>query len=189
MMLTNLNDYLRGQKPGRLDVGPELERTLASSWDSFEGRDSEGMTPDKLFSRMEKVEWSPPVLTFVIQRHGRTCVGSTRADLHRWTINFIEKTATCEKVGHRQLRPMAPRLAIRPFAEEIAKKIVQGQGDERLVWQGDGKVNVVMSAIFPSGSGFKQTVEGRRKRLKEALIPLLEENGWRHDGGCGFTRA
>jgi hypothetical protein len=86
------------------------------------------MSPEKLLGRMEQVEWSPPVLTFVIERHGRTCVGSTRADLYRWTINFITKTANCEKVGHRQLCPMARRLAIQPFAEEIAAKIIQGQG-------------------------------------------------------------
>lgn len=189
VMTPNLSEYFRAQELGCLQHTAELERHLAGSWYSFEGSESEGMTPEKLFGRMEQVEWSPPVLTFVIERHGRTCLGSTRADLHRWTINFITKTANCEKVGHRQLRPMARRLSIQPLAEEIAAKIVQGQGDERLVWQGSGKVRVVLPAILPTGSGFKQTVEGRRKRLTEALIESLGDKGWLHVGRGVFTRS
>lgn len=129
------------------------------------------------------------VLSFVIERHGRTCAGSTRADLHRWTINLIERTATCEKVGHRQLRALAPRLSIQPLAEEIAEKIIQDQGDDRLDWQGAGRVRVILSAIFPSRSAFKQTVEGRRKRFMQAVIPLLEASDWRHVGRCVFGKA
>jgi hypothetical protein len=186
-VMLNLTDYLHAQGPGRLLDTAELERHLAGFWGSFEGNDAEGMAPEKLFGRMEQVRWSPPVLTFVIERHGQTCLGSTRADLHRWTINFIEKTATCEKVGHRQMRPMARRLSIQPLAEEVASKIVQGQGDERLVWEGENTVRVVLSAIFPSGSGFKQTIEGRRKRFKQALIQRLEKSGWHHVGRCLFS--
>ena len=186
-MPVHLTDYLRAIEPSRLQDAAELEKHLAGCWHSFEGHDAEGMKSEKLLGRMENVEWSPPVLRFVIERHGRPCLGSTRADLHRWTINFIEKTARCEKVGHRQLRPTAGRVPIQPLAEEIAAKIVQGQGDERLVWLGDGSVRVVLSAIFPSASGFKQTVQGRRKRLKEALMELLDDKGWSHVRGGVFT--
>jgi len=187
-MPSNLSDYLGEQEPSRIQVTVALERHLADSWDAFDGHDATGMTPEKSLGRIEQVEWSPPLLTFLIERHGRTCAGSTRADLHRWTINLTDKTATCETVGHRQLRPMATRLHIHPLAEEIANKIVQGQRDERLAWQEPGTVRVILSAIFPSGSGCKQTIEGRRKRFKQALIPLLEESGWRQVGRCVFVK-
>jgi len=187
-MLPNLTDYLCGQNPGRLLDTAELERHLADSWGSFEGNHAEGMTPEKLLGRMEKVEWLSPMLTFLIERHGGICLGSTRAELHRWSVNVTDKTAVCERVGHRQLRPMARRLSIQPMAEEVASKIVQGQGDERLIWEGEGTVRVVLSAIFPAGSGFKQTIEGRRKRFKQALNPLLEKSGWRHVGRCLFSK-
>ena len=123
------------------------------------------MGSEKLVDRMEAVEWSPPILTFVIERHGRTCLGSARADLHRWTVNLALNTATCEKVGERQIRRMAPRLSVHPLVEEVASRIVQGQDDERIVWQAQGKVRVALSTIFPAGSGFKRTIEGRRKRF------------------------
>lgn len=118
-------DVLRSHEPGPLQEMAELERHLADSWATFEGNEAKGMTAEKLLGRMEQVRWSPPILTFVIERHGGTCLGSTRADLHRWKINFTERTATCEKVGHRQVRPMAGRLPIHPLAEEITSKIVQ----------------------------------------------------------------
>jgi len=183
-----VGEELMGQ-PGRLQDTVDVERHLADAWAAFEGNDAEGRTADKLLGRMERIEWSPPVLTFVIERHGRTCLGSTRADLYRWMVSLTDKTATCEKVGHRQLNAMATCTLIQPLAEEIANKITQGQGDERIVWQGPGTVRIVLSAIFPSGSGCRQTVEGRRKRFKQALIPLLEECGWRQVGPCLCAKA
>jgi hypothetical protein len=141
-MTSRLTEYLIAQEPGRLQDATELERHLAGSWADFKSHHAEGMAPEKLLRRMEQIEWLPPVLTFLIERHGRTCLGSTRADLHRWKVNIIEKTALCEMVGHRQLRPLAHRLSIQPIAEEVAAKIAQGQGDERLVWHGPGIVRV-----------------------------------------------
>jgi hypothetical protein len=48
---------------------------------------------------------------------------------------------------------------------------------------------VVLSKIFPAGAGFKQTIEGRRKRFRQALIGLLEKCGWRHEGRCVFSKS
>ncbi len=137
---------------------------------------------------MEQIEWSPPVLAFLMERHGGTCCGSTRADLHRWTINLEQEAATCEKVGHRQVRPMARRLPIQSLAEEVASKVVQGQGDERITWQDEGRVKIAVSAIFPSGTGLRQTVAGRRKRFMQSLVSLLENHGWSYQGRCVFFK-
>jgi hypothetical protein len=97
-------------------------------------------------------------------------------------------TAACEKMGHRQLHPTAARVSTQPLAVEIASEIVQGQGDERLVRQGAGTGCVDLAAICPAESGFKQTVEGRRNRLKRALMELLAEKGWIYVSRCVFTK-
>ena len=60
------------------------------------------MAGHKLIGRMENVEWHPPILTFLIERHGGTVLGSARAELQRWTVDLDRRTATCERVGHRQ---------------------------------------------------------------------------------------
>jgi hypothetical protein len=84
---------------------------------------------------------------------------------------------------------MAPRLSIQPLTEAIAEKNVQGHRDERLAKQGAVTVRVLLSAIFSSGSGIKQTGEARRRRFMQAVIPVLEINGWRHAGRCVLAKA
>lgn len=64
--------------------------------------------------------------------------------------------------------------------------LILGVPDARLRWLGDGRVRVKVGRIFPKGSGYKQTVQGRRKRLKEALIEALGPNGWGHLGRNTF---
>ena len=144
------------------------------------------MAGHKLIGRMEHVEWHPPLLTFVIERHGGTVLGSTRAELQRWTVDLDRKTATCERTGHRQLSPMAKRVDVGSIADEVADKIVSGEADDRLHWLKDGRVRVEMGRIFPERSGYKQTVQGRRRRLREALIERLSPMGWTHLGRNTF---
>jgi hypothetical protein len=43
-------------------------------------------------------------------------------------------------------------------------------------------VHVVLSRFFPEGSGYKQTVESRRKRLKESVKVRLDQHGWQTEG-------
>jgi len=47
------------------------------------------MTADKLLGRMEEVLWSPPDLTFSIERHGAAALGSSRAELQEWMIDVV----------------------------------------------------------------------------------------------------
>lgn len=185
--MDELRQYLSGQKPGPLNVTSEIERLLAGVWDDL-GGDGGGMAGCKLISRMEQVEWHPPALTFRIERHGGTVLGSTRAEMQRWSVDLDSRTATLERTSHRQLSPTAGRVDVAPIAAEIAELIVGSVIDERLQWNGYGRVRVLMGYIFPQGSGFKQTVQGRRRRLRESLIEALGKMGWEHLGGSSFVK-
>jgi hypothetical protein len=180
-----LTNYLKTLDFGPIEMTAHLGRLLAAVWDDL-GGDQGGMTGDKLIGRMEQVEWNAPLLTFTIERHGGTVLGSTRAELQHWIIDLDHRTATCRSTGHRQLSPMAKRVDVSPIAEEVAGKIVNGEADDRLHWCGDERVRVEMSRIFPDRSGFKQTVQGRRKRFREALMERLCPRGWVHLGGNTF---
>jgi hypothetical protein len=81
---------------------------------------------------------------------------------------------------------MAKRVDVSPFADEIADRIVNGEPDDRVHWLPDGRVRVQMGKIFPEGSGYKQTVQRRRRRLREALIDRLSTKGWVHIGRNKF---
>jgi hypothetical protein len=65
-----------------------------------------------------------------------------------------------------------------PVAEEIAEMIRNGKQDPRLKWYGSEKVQVRVGQILPKGSAVKQTLEGRRKRLRQAIRKRLADSGW-----------
>ena len=186
--MDELRNYLNTLEPGPVEETTHVERLLAEVWDDL-GGDNGGMAGHKLIRRMARVEWHRPFLTFLIERHGGTVLGSTGAELQRWSVDLERGTATCERIGHRQLSPMERRVDVRSIADDVARKITNGEADDRLRWLGDGRVRVELGRIFPERSGYKQTVQGRRQRLREALIERLTTKGWAHLGRNTFGQA
>lgn len=175
-----LREFLATVKPGEVPETADLDRFLTECWDDFDGSNDGGMQAYKLLGRLEKVRWEPPILRFVVERHGGTVCGSSRAELQHWEVNLNDKTAQITKSGHRQLEPMAPRISIKGLAEDIAQAILNDADDARFDRdEHDGSVVVNVSMLFPTGSGFKRTVEGRRKRLCGYIEELLTDHGWR----------
>jgi hypothetical protein len=152
--------------------------SVSPSWDVLAGDDG-GMTGVKLVGRMEAVVWQPPRLTFRIERHGGTVLGSTRAEIQEWTVNLEQQTKVMKSVGRRQVRPMQSRLDMRPIAQELADAILAGRTDERLKWDGDSRVRLVIGEVLPDRSAVTETLAGRRKRLRVAVARLVESGGWR----------
>ena len=56
-------------------------KLLAEAWSSLEGGNDQNIDPTKIH-RAESIRWTPPILSFVLERHGGTVNGSSRADLH-----------------------------------------------------------------------------------------------------------
>jgi hypothetical protein len=48
---------------------------------------------------MEDLEWNPPMLSFIIERHGAMVLGSTRAENQRWEIDMNKMEAECYSFG------------------------------------------------------------------------------------------
>lgn len=177
--------------PGPISDTTEIERPLADCWTEFIGHDENGMEPYKLIGRMENVEWQPPILSFILERHGGTVLGSTRAEVQRWQIDFDQMVAECTTSGHRQVGTMAEPVRqddLQKLAEQIAVLIENGATDDRLNWKDSNTVHVVVEQIIPTKSGFKRTVQGRRKRFREALEKALAKSGWEHIGRNVFGR-
>jgi len=176
--MEELRTYLQSILPGPVQDTEQMQVKLRNCWHEFSGGTAESMTADKLVGRMEDVMWDPPLIEFVIERHGGTVQGSSRAERHLWTVNLTTRAATCKRIGHRQLRPMAKKLDVRPVAEAIVQLILAGAPDERLKWNVAGDVRVQIGKILPAESAATQTVTARRKRLRTAIDELLEEAGW-----------
>jgi len=185
--LEKLIEYLKDQKPGDIVNTGKLESLLSTCWEEIDSSSGTGMKDDKLLGRTENMSWEPPILRFSIERHGGIELGSTRAEIQHWEFNIEEKSAQCVKLGHRQLRPMQPRLDIKPLAREIADLIMNIEAHERLKWIDETNVRVLISNIIPSGILDKQTLSNRRKRFREELSKILSEQGWEESRANMFT--
>ncbi|MBI2806515.1 MAG: hypothetical protein HYX68_16155 [Planctomycetes bacterium] len=175
--LTELKNFLGHSTPGEITDTSEIEPLLAVAWNDLAG-DFGGMRPDKLFGRMEDVTWTPPLLTFRIERHGATVMGSSRAEMQAWTIDVEKGTACCEAKGYRQLSPRQPPLDVKPLVDEVAAAIVNHADEPRLKWVDQETVRVKIGLIFSKGSAVKMTLAGRRKRFQMALAERLATKGW-----------
>jgi hypothetical protein len=182
--MEQLLEYLRSLSPGQIaDVG-QLDALLATCWDQFDGSNAEGMEPQKLFGRMERISWDPPVLSFTLERHGGTVLGSSRAELQRWEVNVETRSATCSTGSHRQLTPMQPKLTVKPQAEEVVGLILEGRQDDRLKWHAGGSVRILIGNVegLQTGSAVQQTLAGRRRRFREEVERLVTNHGWHKVG-------
>ena len=111
-MFDKLRQVLASIPQGPIPDAGEIGSILAEGWDEFIG-DKGGMTGEKLIGRMEEVTWTPPHLTFTIERHGSTVLGSTKENLQDWTLNVEKKTAEYYEERYRRIKPAQPRLV--PF--------------------------------------------------------------------------
>ena len=187
--ITELKNHLAGLGNGPISDSTEIQHLLVASWHLLNGSNDGGMEGYKLHGRMENVVWNPPVLKFFVERHGGTMLGSTRAELQHWEVNLDAETAEITKTGHRQLESMAPRISIKGMAVEIAQAILKGNDDKRFfIDSHNGDLVVNASALFPTGSGFKRTVEGRRMRLCKYIGEILADHGWQKVGWDRFSK-
>jgi hypothetical protein len=74
---------------------------------------------------------------------------------------------------------MQKRLDVGPLADELFQFISSLTPDPRLKWAQDGTVTVRMGKVLPNGSAVRQTLMGRRKRLRSQLEQRLAEKDWR----------
>jgi hypothetical protein len=74
---------------------------------------------------------------------------------------------------------MQGRPDVQPIAEEIAAAILAGQPGDRLKWDGEDHVQLLIGAVLTAGSAVWETLAGRRKRLREAVAALLGAAGWK----------
>jgi hypothetical protein len=139
----------------------------------------------KLDKRVENLVWAPPVLSFKIARHGATVLGSPREPLYWWHINVADKTATVEKGTFRLVRPSAAKLSkdeilkiVRRVCEHVQSGPVSSAAPGSfLTRKSETEILIKPAALIPA-DGFKQTLAGRRKRVRSILIDEMKTIGW-----------
>ena len=155
---------------------------LAEHWDQLDKYVEGGMRGVKAVGRTEQMEWQPPVLSFKIERHGGIALGSSRAELQHWQLDTADCVATFHGDSYRQKRPKNRMPDVESIAREITPLILERREDDRLHWTRDGKVEILSARILGGQFVPKATLEGWRKRLRKAVLRLIEPHGWVTNG-------
>jgi len=186
-LMAALDAELGGQQKDCLS--PATFLLLQDVWGALDGGRETGMSWRKLSpERVEQPCWERPVLTFVIERHGRTAQGSSRADLYEWRINLAARTAEVRKHGYRQLVPNDKPLNAKKLAAEVAALIGAQSEAKFLVWSKDKRsVRLIISEVVPATNA--QTTSARRRRFRDALEEQMAALGWSRTGLYRFTLA
>ena len=165
--------------PGKIGDSSDVAFALSNVWSMLDGADQEGMDSEKIIGRMEEVVWEPPVLSFMIERHGGLILGSVCAELHEWSVN-VEKRKAIVRVGHKRLKgKKLPPLKVDPLVDEVVELIIAGKQDIRLKWRDDQtRVQVQVEKIIPGHGVAKRTLEGRRQQFGRRLTELMAQHGW-----------
>jgi hypothetical protein len=175
--LKHLRDLLAQRPKGPVSPHEDVEQALVAAWDSMEGTGAGRTYARKLMKRTEGMHWAPPLLSFTIERHGGTVMGSTRAELHRWTVDVETGSATCDTRGFRQVLDRDRPLNVKPIAEDVAAAIRDRRDDSRLKWSSDKNSVLVLISTFIDGDN-QQTRQARRRRFRQVLEPLIASEGW-----------
>ena len=173
--LHSLKTFLSEQAAGPVSDRFTLVSLLSNCWGELEGSGETRLEAYKLH-RIEDPTWTPPFLEFLIERHGQTVLGSSRATVHRWRIDVERASASIVDQRIRQLYPADKRLDVGPIAQSLADQIVNGRSDPRIVVGQDGTVRLKIGEIIPET--VKETTQHRRKRLRTHLNLLLAQHGW-----------
>ncbi len=188
--IQRLQAFLNEQDPGGVDRKALMEH-LGPAWPTLEGGDETAMDSRKL-DRIEEPMWSPPILSFEIERHGAVVAGgSTRGEVQMWEVDMVNKTVSVVRTRVRQLRPMAARLDLKAMADEIVAVIESAGEDASLVWSPDHRtVKIKIGEIIPAELTFKETLTSRRRTFRkyvevvpslvelESVVPRLAPAGW-----------
>ena len=71
---------------------------------------------------------------------------------------------------------------VESIAREITPLILKRREDDRLQWTGNDKVKILSARILGGQSVPKETLEGWWKRLRKAVLRLIEPQGWVTNG-------
>jgi hypothetical protein len=168
-----LDSIPNGPVPG--DQQAEVKELLINAWKWLEGRDEQSTDAGKL-DRVENLQWQSPILTFVLERHGATVLGSISAALHRWEVNLDTSQAVIVEHRERQLKPKDRQLDVQAIAEEVIDAIINHQERPWLKWRAANQVQVEIGRLIQETNA--QTTSARRKRFRKVLADRLAHEGW-----------
>jgi hypothetical protein len=193
-MISEMLQYLQNLPSGPIPAEKRgmVLKLIADSWEEFTGSADTKMGSWKVVRDKGPVDltWSPPVLSFTIERHGSLVRGSSRAEKQCWQLDLEKRTAHEAKVGFRQIhRPASPfsteQMAV--IANQVCRTVQEGPNSSSeykingiVIWKGSDEVDVKHGVLIPAAA-YQQTTSGRRKRFRAVLEQKMKAIGWKLD--------
>jgi hypothetical protein len=180
--LAAVRDLLSNVEPGKLsdETISAIVGELRPVWEELEGATDAKMAAYKLDRGCEWA-WTPPLLRFLITRHGGPPMGSSRGERQLWSLNVQEAVAHWVDYGFVQLKPQSPPFRYELAVQEITSLIDAGPAAQTshdgLVWVGTDRARVTLNKFLPESAN-KATQASRIKRLREKLVLHLSQLGW-----------
>lgn len=177
-IMERLRQFLQKIPPGTIPAErqPDLWSVLYDVWDKIEGGAKGKMTKDKIY-RAKTMEWSPPILSFVVGRHGAFVNGSSKEEFVGWNVDVSTGKAVSYDNGYRQLRPKDRILDVKVLVANIVTALSSGQDHGAITRKSDAEIALHVGVIIPDVWP-KQTVAGRRKRFRTELVKMMAIHGW-----------
>ena len=181
---TNLNALLQTCGEGEIDsaMKPAIIEILGENWEDIPGANCEKTYPYKIKrAQDEPMKWEAPILSFKLERHGGTVMGSKKAEIHSWVIDTQKRRAQIVNKSPRYLVPPDRKWDPTPLAQELFRAIAQRQEHPNLKWDNENTTVRLIGIrdLIPGDNN--QTLQGRRKKFRENLQELLSEKGWTMD--------
>jgi hypothetical protein len=185
--IQELRDAIGRLQPGLINDAAARQtiiELLVNCWEQFSGARDAAMSLFKLH-RAEQLSWSPPLLEFVMERHGATVLGSSRAELQKWSVDLRSGRVCYVDAGYRQLTPAAPKVDVNPIVERVLDAVKKGPGSNCelarsgvLVWHDANRISIYHGVLIPN-DGYQRTITGRRRRFRKKLTEEMIAMGWR----------
>lgn len=144
----------------------DVERHLMACWHCLEVALDGWIEAEELAGRIEGLAWTPPLISFQIERHGATVEASTRSTVQSWQVDVDGGTASISGSGQREVYQMDQRLDVLWVAAELVAAICQRRPDSRISWRGGAATVIMATAVLTAD---RQTTSARRKRLTKEI--------------------
>jgi hypothetical protein len=181
-----LLEYLDKIPPGEVPQGHGedfLCEMISETWAELGITEVDGLPLpaekiDNTVHKFSKVEWTPPVISFELERHGAIVGGgSIDAEIYRISLDLKTDAPSRSRPSKRRVKKARPPMDLKKKAEEVVQAVLE-EGDHPGIQEKGDLVMIKIGKFIPGGGVAKETLSSRRKKVRGHADEALAELGY-----------
>jgi hypothetical protein len=181
--LSRLQQALAAAQPGPCQHGEAVAAALVRAWNHLHGSYAGEMCREKLVGAVVDLRWSPPVLSFGVQRGHID--GHDEEHVQAWQVDVQDGVAWIATERRLTLPPKTDAAAL---AVALVEQLVTGGGSPAVVSKPGGRVSIRPGEVPGLDIGFAETLAGRHRRFRGALDQAMAAAGFTRVGAYRYRR-